>query len=64
MEPYSGTDEKAEYSAYIIDRHLAQKLDPEQNPFEDLVKSFLALHADPNLLKELAQQKKQDHLTP
>ena len=39
-EPYSGTDIKTEYSTFILDRHLAQKLDPDEDPYENLVESF------------------------
>ena len=40
----SGSDLDAEYSAFILDRILAQEFDPEEKPHENLEKTFLKLH--------------------
>ena len=39
-ENFMGTDEKANYAAYVLDS-FTHDLDPEEKPYENLVETFL-----------------------
>ena len=48
-EEMSGTDEKANYSAYVLNVLCQEKLDPDDSPYQDLDASFLDLHQNKSL---------------
>ena len=58
-----GTEQKANYAAYIIER-LQDELDPEDNPYEDLKQTFLLCLNDPKLLNQFKFLAGKTHLTP